>query len=138
MLHSHAYTYTNTSAHAHTIVRAPLAHVGIKIPRIEHGRIITMVCLAVHVLIFVPFGKLTDCVGNYRRVMLVAAVLLLISAVPMILLLNLGGVDCDIAQTTTLQPYNYTNTTAQSDDQGVCAIISGDYRCAWVCGEYGR
>ena len=74
-----------------------------------------MVCLFLHVVMFVPFGKLTDRVGNYGRVMLVSAVILAITSVPMFMILNIGGVECDM---------RHDNTTNSS---GTCVIISGNY-----------
>lgn len=76
-----------------------------------------MVCLAIHVAMFLPFGRLTDRVGQYGRVMLVAAVTMAVGAMPLIMLLTIGSVDCDIT----------ASTTAQSDDGATCSIIDGNY-----------
>ena len=97
-------------------VSTRLVHTAQMIPRIEYGRTITMAALIVHVLMFYPFGKLTDRIGRYRRVMAMAAVILAVSAVPMFILLNIGSVDCDTAP-----------PSANSSDDGTCSIISGNF-----------
>jgi len=95
---------------------------GIKIPVVPHGRVITMVCLFLHVLAFPVFGKLTDYVQKYARVMLVGAILLAVSAMPMFAILNIGGVDCDINDNKYVQ-----NMTNQSQNEGTCVTIGGNF-----------
>ena len=78
-----------------------------------------MVCLFVNVAACFPFGKLTDRVGKYGRVMLVAAIILAVSALPMFMILNVGGVDCDINDNKYVQ-----NMTNQSNK---CIIVSSNF-----------
>ena len=91
---------------------------GIKIPAVPHGRAITMLCIFLNVLALLIFGKLTDYVRKYGRVMLAAAVILAVSAMPMFAILNIGGVNCDKYVQKMIN---------QSQNQDTCVIIGGNF-----------
>ena len=82
-----------------------------------------MVCLSVHTLAFPVFGKLTDYVRKYGRVLLAAAVILAVSAMPMFAILNIGGVDCDINDNKYVQ-----KLINQSQNEGTCVTIGGNWK----------
>ena len=83
-----------------------------------------MVCLSVHTLAFPVFGKLTDYVRKYGRVLLAAAVILAVSAMPMFAILNIGGVDCEINDNDNKYVQKRTN---QPQNDGTCVTIGGNF-----------
>ena len=81
-----------------------------------------MLCIFLNVLALLIFGKLTDYVRKYGRVMLAAAVILAVSAMPMFAILNIGGVDCDINDNNYVQ-----KGTKQPQNDATCVVIGRNF-----------